>query len=221
MRAPSRACGSRNWRVVGEGVAGLLAVAGSLPSMPVTAPSRTAASVTLRAIGPAVSWSAEIGTTPARLQRPRVGLIPTIRWRPRADDRAVGLRPDADGREVRGDAHARPGARAARVAVQDIGHVGLAADAAPAARRRHRAEVRPLRQVRLRDDDRAGGAQPLDDERVAGLLPASAHEPAVVGMSVVSTLSFTSTGMPRSGPVVAARRALSAARACASAVGRR
>src|SRR5215207_11581650 len=45
--------------------------------MPVTAPRRTAASVTLRAIGPAVSWSALIGMTPARLHNPSVGLIPT------------------------------------------------------------------------------------------------------------------------------------------------
>ncbi len=36
----------------------------------------TAASVTLRANGPAVSWSALIGMTPARLHNPSVGLIP-------------------------------------------------------------------------------------------------------------------------------------------------
>src|SRR5689334_14254484 len=41
------------------------------------APSTTAASVTLRIIGPAVSCSAEIGTIPARLASPRVGLMPT------------------------------------------------------------------------------------------------------------------------------------------------
>ena len=45
--------------------------------MPVIAPSTTAASVTLRVIGPAVSCSAEIGTMPDRLARPSVGLIPT------------------------------------------------------------------------------------------------------------------------------------------------
>src|SRR5580692_12564573 len=39
--------------------------------------SRAAASATERAIGPAVSWAAEIGTMPARLTRPRVGLMPT------------------------------------------------------------------------------------------------------------------------------------------------
>jgi hypothetical protein len=45
-------------------------------------PSMTAASVTLRAIGPAVSWSAVIGTTPARLRRPSVGLMPTTALAP-------------------------------------------------------------------------------------------------------------------------------------------
>src|SRR6188474_2471568 len=40
-------------------------------------PSRAAASATVRAIGPAVSWLCEIGMMPARLTRPTVGLIPT------------------------------------------------------------------------------------------------------------------------------------------------
>src|SRR5690349_20363281 len=42
------------------------------------APRRIAASVTVRAIGPAVSWLFEIGTMPARLTRPTVGLRPTM-----------------------------------------------------------------------------------------------------------------------------------------------
>src|SRR4029453_1964689 len=45
--------------------------------MPVAAPRSTAASVTLRAIGPAVSWLALIGTPPAPLHNPSVGLMPT------------------------------------------------------------------------------------------------------------------------------------------------
>ena len=40
-------------------------------------PSNAAASATVRAIGPAVSCTAEIGTMPLRLARPTVGLIPT------------------------------------------------------------------------------------------------------------------------------------------------
>src|SRR5271157_600251 len=42
-----------------------------------------AASCTLRAIGPAVSWECEIGITPVRLTSPMVGLTPTI---PLTDD---------------------------------------------------------------------------------------------------------------------------------------
>ena len=41
------------------------------------APSKIAASVTVRAIGPAVSWLWAIGMIPVRLNRPRVGLMPT------------------------------------------------------------------------------------------------------------------------------------------------
>jgi hypothetical protein len=41
------------------------------------APSRRAASSTVRAIGPAVSCDREIGMTPQRLISPTVGLIPT------------------------------------------------------------------------------------------------------------------------------------------------
>ena len=69
-------------RVVREGMPGLAAVAGSAGSMPVIAPSITAASVTLRVIGPAVSCSAEIGMIPARLSRPTVGLMPTTAFAP-------------------------------------------------------------------------------------------------------------------------------------------
>ena len=52
-----------------------------------------------------------------------------------------------------------------------------------------------------------------------GALPASAHEPAVVGMPVVPMLSLTMIGMPSSGRSSPPRRALSAACASASAVG--
>ncbi len=52
-------------------------MAGSRGSEPARALSSAAASATLRAIGPAVSWLSAIGTTPARLTSPTVGLIPT------------------------------------------------------------------------------------------------------------------------------------------------
>ena len=41
------------------------------------ADSSSAASVTVRAIGPAVSWDIEIGMMPLRLTTPTVGLRPT------------------------------------------------------------------------------------------------------------------------------------------------
>src|SRR5690606_1803541 len=44
-------------------------------AVPSRAPRRMAASVTVRAIGPALSWSAVIGITPQRLIRPTVGLM--------------------------------------------------------------------------------------------------------------------------------------------------
>src|SRR5262249_32757252 len=52
-------------------------VAASRGSTPANAPNKIAASVTVRAIGPAVSWLCAIGTIPARLIKPTVGLIPT------------------------------------------------------------------------------------------------------------------------------------------------
>src|SRR5205085_2011550 len=54
-------------------------VAGSRPSKVLLwiTPKAVAASATVRAWGPTVSWTCEIGTTPARLVRPTVGLIAT------------------------------------------------------------------------------------------------------------------------------------------------
>src|SRR5207245_4946273 len=63
--------------VVRGGVAGCAAVAASLGSTPARAPSRMAASLTLRHIGPAVSWLWAMGMMPERLTRPTVGLMPT------------------------------------------------------------------------------------------------------------------------------------------------
>src|SRR3954452_23043986 len=52
-----------------------------------------------------------------------------------------------------------------------------------------------------------------------GVEPARAHEPAVVGMPVVLTLSLTRIGIPRSGRRSPRRRAASARRASRRAVG--
>src|SRR6185436_9940856 len=63
-------------------------VASSRGSTPASAPSRAAASLTLRAIGPAVSCDAEIGMIADRPHNPTVGFTPTS---PFADE---GLRID-------------------------------------------------------------------------------------------------------------------------------
>src|SRR6476661_10002900 len=52
-----------------------------------------------------------------------------------------------------------------------------------------------------------------------GVLPASAQEPAVVGIPVVSMLSLTMIGIPSNGRLSPLRRAASAATASAWAVG--
>ena len=57
---------------------GAESVAGSSGSLPAIACSSAAASATVRVIGPAVSWVAEIGRMPARLTRPTVGRRPTM-----------------------------------------------------------------------------------------------------------------------------------------------
>src|SRR5881392_3377796 len=57
--------------------------------MPVIAPRRTAASVTFRAMGPDVSWSAVIGTIPALLRSPTVGLMPTTPLAPEVQTTAT------------------------------------------------------------------------------------------------------------------------------------
>src|SRR5919107_4860997 len=53
----------------------------------------------------------------------------------------------------------------------------------------------------------------------SGVLPASAQEPAVVGIPVVLMLSLTMMGIPSNGRSSPLRRARSAARASARAVG--
>src|SRR5213079_2604951 len=77
-RAPFKPAGSRTLVYSVRDRPALAAVASSRASTPVSAPNSVAASATLRAIGPAVSWLWAMGMTPARLTRPTVGLIPTI-----------------------------------------------------------------------------------------------------------------------------------------------
>ena len=104
---------------------------------------------------------------PRRLTRPTVGLRPTSPFTARrTDDAAVGFGADADRRRGsprprrRCPSSSRTGCdRARRV-------LGLAAARAPAGGRSRRAEVGPLAQVGLAQDDGAGVAQARHEERV-------------------------------------------------------
>src|SRR5206468_8714624 len=66
----------------GGTLAGAAAVAESAGSAPASAPSKIAASVTVRHIGPAVSWLCAMGMTPERLTSPSVGFRPTSEFAP-------------------------------------------------------------------------------------------------------------------------------------------
>src|SRR5262245_55092613 len=168
--------------------------------MPVAAPRSTAASVTLRAIGPAVSWSALIGTTPWRLHRPSVGLMPTSPFAPDGQtiDPSVSVPTAATARSA-----------AATTPEPELEPHGL----------RSRTygmfvwQPTPLQPLEDGPDRKFAHSERLALPMMIapaalswcamnaslGVLPARAHEPAVVGMPVVSMLSLTMIGMPRRG----------------------
>src|SRR5262245_46749480 len=78
MRAPFKPLASRNRVYSAKDLPLLPCVAVSCGSIPAITPRIIAASVTFRAIGPAVSWLWAIGMIPERLTRLSVGLNPTI-----------------------------------------------------------------------------------------------------------------------------------------------
>ena len=171
-------------------------------------PRRTAASVTLRAIGPAVLIG-EIGTMPARLRRPSVGSIPTMLFAPdgHTTDPSVSVPTAATARSA--EARHRSGARSTRDCVEHVGHVRLTADATPTARPRIRPEVRPL--GRSLPMTIATAASAPDYQRVARRRVGERQRAGGAGMPVVPMLSFTMIGSPR----VARRRPRGAASAAA------
>src|SRR5260370_37797318 len=77
MRAPFNPLASRNFPQSANDLPALALVASSRESVPVKALSIIAASVTVRHMGPAVSWLCAMGMMPARLINPKVGLMPT------------------------------------------------------------------------------------------------------------------------------------------------
>ena len=86
------------------------------------------------------------------------------RW---ANDRAIRLGADGDRRKAGGRRRAGAGRGAAGVAVERIGIARQAADRAPATGRCAGANVGPLGEIGLAEDDRAGFAQPRHQRRIA------------------------------------------------------
>ena len=150
-------------------------VAASSGSDPIRAASSTIASVTVRAIGPAVSWLCAIGTMPLRLTSPSVGLMPTseLLFDGETIDPSVSVPTAAAQRFA---AAAASGARTGRIAVERVRILRQPAAAAPAARRVRRSEIRPLAEVRLAEDDRARLAETPHDEGVLRRLRSGERE---------------------------------------------
>src|SRR5437764_13368104 len=166
-------------------------------------PRRTATSVTVRQIGPAVSWLWAIGMIPSCDRSPSVGLRPTTRLLPdgQTTDPSVSV-PTAAAHRFAADATADP-----------------ELDPHGSKLRRYGSRVKPPRALQP-----LNGAKPrkfAHSERFAlpritapaarkrftttesegTMLPTSASDPAVVCiLSAVARLSFTRTGMPCNGP---------------------
>jgi len=177
-------------------------VAASAASAAAIAVSTAAASATLRAIGPAVSCECEIGMMPLRLTSPTVGLIPT---RPATADGQMML-----------PSVSVPMPTAARLAaiavpVPALEPQGLRSSAygflvcppralQPEVERVERMFAHSLRLVLPRITAPAARSRATRNASDFGRCSASASEPAEFTIGVASMLSFSSTGIPCSGP---------------------
>ena len=201
MRAPFRPSASRKRRVVGalRAVAGVAASRGSTPAIAAAAPRRRRR---VRAIGPAVSCECEIGMMPLRLTRPDRRLD--------ADEAAVAdgqmIEPSVSVPTATAPGSPRPPRRSRSSSRRGCGRARTGLRVCPPRplqplSRVRRAEVRPLAEVGLAEDDRAGRAQPLDDERVARRRDAGQRERAGGGRhrSAVSMLSLRAPGCRAAG----------------------
>ncbi len=167
------------------------------------APSSSAASVTVRVIGPAVSWLCEIGTMPLRLNRPSVGLMPTS-----------ALLFDGETTEPSVSVPTPIAARLAAIAAPEpeLEPDGFRSSAygswvwpprplQPLVEWVERKFAHSLRFVLPRMTAPACRRRCTMKASLGGVMPASASEPAVVIMrSAVAMLSLSRTGMPCSGP---------------------
>src|SRR5215469_8969160 len=187
------------------------------------APSKVAASVTFRAIGPAVSWLWEMGITPARLIRPTVGLMPT------SEQQEEGETIDPSVSE--------PTATAQRLAATDAAEPELEPDGVRSSTYGFRhCPPRPLhpddecedrklahseRFVLPRMTAPAARSLSVKNASLGTDIPTIASDPAVdCCLSSTAMLSLRSTGIPCSGPRgPLAFRSASSASAIASASG--
>src|SRR5437764_6209793 len=166
-------------------------------------PRRTATSVTVRQIGPAVSWLWAIGMIPSCDRSPSVGLRPTTRLLPdgQTTDPSVSV-PTAAAHRFAADATADP-----------------ELDPHGSKLKRYGSRVKPPRALqplnganprKFAHSDRfalprttapAARSRATIGASAGTRLLTRASEPAVVCMvSAVATLSFTRIGMPCSGP---------------------
>src|SRR5689334_13408320 len=162
-----------------------------------------AASVTVRAIGPAVSWLWEIGMIPERLTRPNVGLMPTS--------------PFADDGHTIDPSVSVPTPTAARLAeidapVPELEPHGLRSSTYgffvcpprplhPLVECVERKFAHSLRFVFPRITTPTARRRSTRNASFDGAGPSSASDPAVVIIrSAVSMLSLIKTGIPWSGP---------------------
>jgi hypothetical protein len=188
---------------------------------PVIASSRTAASATVRAIGPASSWVATSGTMPAPGTSPWVGFMPTTPLNDAGDRREPEV-------SVPIPATARPAATATAVPLLDppgekSGPWGLTVWP-PTALTPGVLDTAPASSERLfvpRTTAPAARTAATTAASSSATWSASENVPAVVcSGGAVAMLSFTVRGMPSSGPreAPAARRS-SDARASSRASG--
>ena len=153
------------------------------------------------AIGPAVSWTGDSGTIPVRLTRPAVGLTPTT---PQALDGET-IEPSVSVPTASGASPADTPA-----ADPELDPDGLLSSTYGLLACPPRDDQPLLEWVdrKFAHSDRfafaritAPAARSRETMKASGgHAGSSAGEPAVVGMPATWTLSFTSTGMPSSGP---------------------
>src|SRR6185312_6245930 len=167
--------------------------------MPARCDNKMAASVTVRASGPAVSCVAEIGIIPERLHKPTVGLIPT---RPFTDaglttDPFVSV-PMAIVQRFAATADAEPELEPDGLRSRTYGHLVWPPRLLhPLVEKVERKLANSLKFVFPNKTAPASLSRLTINASLDALFPSSAKDPAVVIiLSPVSMLSFIKTGMP-------------------------